>query len=117
MPKFTLTMFSKLAKTKSWVQVLNKNLAVLNLVTLGLILVVGMGYIVQVNRSVTKGYQIRDLETRIEKLQIDNQVMEVKVAENRSMHAIDERVKMLGMVPAETPEYVSAGTPAVALNR
>tara|TARA_Y100000031_G_C8130637_1_gene342724 strand:- start:273 stop:548 length:276 start_codon:yes stop_codon:yes gene_type:complete len=90
-------------------------MAVINIVILALVLLIGFAYIVQVNRSTTKGYQIRDLETRIEQLGIENQRLEIEVAGNRSVAAVDERVKMLGMVPTETPDYVSAGTPTVAL--
>lgn len=110
-------MFSGLRNTKGWIQVLDRHTAMINVVVLGLILVIGLMYIVQVNGSVSKGYDIRDLESRIDEIRLQNQVLELKVAENRSMAAIDERVNMLGMVQANTPEFVTAGAPTVALNR
>jgi hypothetical protein len=107
----------KLSRTKVYTQAIDQNMALINMVILAMVLLIGFAYIVQVNRSTTKGYQIRDLETSIEKLGIENQRLEIEVAGNRSVAAVDERVKMLGMVPTDTPDYVSAGAPTVALNR
>jgi len=117
MSKFTQTMFSGLKQTKSFVRVIEEHVALINIVVLALILVVGMLYIIQVNHSVTKGYEIRDLETMIGDLRLETELLESQVAENRSMAAVDERVQMLGMVPATGTDYVDAGVPAVALNR
>ncbi len=107
----------KLSKTKTFIQSIDRYTAWINLVALALILIVGLLYIVQVNRATTKGYQIRALEDQIELLGIENQHLEMEVAENKSVASIDERVQMLGMVPATTPDYVAAGAPTVALNR
>ncbi|KKU08978.1 MAG: hypothetical protein UX09_C0007G0004 [Candidatus Uhrbacteria bacterium GW2011_GWE2_45_35] len=74
-------------------------------------------YVVQVNTSATKGYQIRDLETAINQLQLDNQSMQVKISEIRSMKNIAAKVPMLGMVKAETPVYLSSFPSTVSLNR
>ncbi len=117
MSKFGKTMFSGLKQTKSFVQAIEEHVALINIIVLALILIVGMLYIIQVNRSVTKGYEIRDLETAISDLRLETERLESQVAESRSMAEIDERVQMLGMVPSSGPEYVSAGTPTVALNR
>ena len=107
----------RLSRTKTYVASLNQHLAVINLAIFTLILVVGFMYIIQVNRSTTKGYQIRDLETRIEQLGIENQRLEIEAAQNRSMAAIDTKVQMLNMKPVEKVEYVSASRPTVALNQ
>lgn len=107
----------KLSKTKTVVQTIDRYTAWINLVALALILMIGLLYIVQVNRATTKGYQMRTLEDQIELLGIENQHLEMKVAENKSVASINERVQMLGMVPATTPDYVAVGTPTVALNR
>ncbi len=110
-------MFRKLSRTKSIARYFDEHLAWFNIIVFIMVLVVGLLYIFQVNHSVTKGYEIRDLETKIQDLRVETQDLEIKVAENRSMAAVDEKVKMLGMVRAETPDYVNAGPPTVALNR
>ena len=50
----------KLSRTKAYTQAIDQNMAVINVVILALVLLIGFAYIVQDNRSTTKGYQIRD---------------------------------------------------------
>ena len=105
------------SRTQTYIKTMDQNLALINLVVLALVLLIGFAFIIQVNRSTTKGYQIRDLETRIEQLGIENQRMEIEVARNRSVAAIDDKVQMLNMKPVEQVDYVSVGAPSVALNK
>jgi hypothetical protein len=74
-------------------------------------------YIIQVNHSATKGYQIRELENAINQLELDSQAMQVRIAEVKSMENISAKVPMLGMAKAETTIYLSAYPETVSLNR
>lgn len=90
---------------------------VLNVVTTALVLAAAASYIVQVNGSVAKGYAIRELEDEIHELTLANQKLEVNVREAQSLENVNRSVKMLGLVDAETPTYVRASVPSVALAR
>lgn len=87
----------------------------LNLLLAILIFVVSFVSIVQANRAATQGYRLRDLETSIASLKINNQQLEIKVAELQSVESVSQRLKMLGLVPTETTYYVSSVTPTVAV--
>lgn len=84
---------------------------------LGVILVlVGCGaYIAEINSSVTTGYKLRDLETRVDALGDQNQKLEVALRKSQSLEAVEHSVRILGLVPAENPQYVNGSTPSYAL--
>lgn len=117
MSRFSQTLFSSVRKTKNTAAFLSRHLAVVNLCLLFLVVVTAASYIVQVNHSATKGYQIRELENAINQLELDYQMKRVKIAEAKSMENIAAKVPMLGMVKAETPQYVSGRPATVSLNR
>lgn len=117
MSKFSQTLFSSVKKTKNVAAFLSRNLVVVNLLLFVLTVSMAASYIVQVNRSATKGYQIRELENSINQLELDNQTMKVKIAEAKSMENISAKVPMLGMIKVETQQYVSGGSAVVSLNR
>lgn len=116
MSKFSQTMFSSARATRTLIATLGRQVVLLNVLVLGLSLALVLLYIVQVNRATTKGYMMRDLETRISELTLQNQKWEIQATEARSMAAISEKVPMLGLVKAETPTYVSP-TDTVSFNR
>ena len=80
----------------------------LNIITLAVLVLVTFGYIVQVNSTASKGYAIRDLQTNIDKLASANQQMQADMNEADSLQNITHSVKMIGMVNAGQPTYVSA---------
>jgi hypothetical protein len=87
---------------------------ILNISVLCLIAIMGAFYLVQVNRATTKGYEIRDLEKRINVLEEDTRKAELEVAELQSLDSIEQRMETLGMVPVERIQYVKVpGTVAV----
>jgi len=84
---------------------------------LGLLLVVaGVGaYIVEINGSVTTGYALRDVQTRLDALASENQHLEIALRKSQSLEGVENSVKILGMVPAGTPAYVNGAPPSYAL--
>lgn len=96
---------------------LSRNVMLVNLILFLAVISCSLAYVVRVNVSATKGYKIRELENAISQLKLDNQAMQVKIAEVRSMDNITAKVPMLGMVKAETPQYVSGMPATVSLNR
>lgn len=70
--------------------------------------------IAQITKISTKGYEINDLEKDITKLEQDTERLEFKISQYRSIQSIQSRLETLGMVQAETPEYVVLTGSAVA---
>jgi len=96
-------------------QFVKTNTSAVNLVLLTLILSLCALYIVQVNSAVAKGFQIRELETSIHQLTVDSRELEVAAREAQSLQNISSSIKMMGLVSAETPTYVSGSAPSYAL--
>ncbi len=108
MSKFSQTMFSSLARSRSAVASLWHHTVWLNVIVLFLTVGVAMLYIVQINHAATKGYRMRDLENEISRLDRENQKLEVAATEARSLSSISQKVHMLGLVKADTPVYRQA---------
>lgn len=92
-----------------------KHVAVFNV--LGVLLVLaGVGvYIIQVNASVTTGYTLRELELKLDTLAEDNQKLEIALRKSQSLESVERSVRILGLVPAENPQYVEGAPPSYAL--
>lgn len=91
------------------------NIKLINVVTFAVVVLLCGAYIFQVNSSISKGYQIRDLETSIHELTLSNQQMELNVRQAQSLKNVTHAVKMLGLVNAGNPVYIESGGPAYAL--
>lgn len=87
----------------------------LNLLSILLLLTLCFAYIVQVNHAVSKGYQIRDLETQIHELTLVNERLEVETQQAQALTNVARATKMLGLVRAEQPAYVQGAAPSYAL--
>lgn len=90
------------------------NVTRVNIVTFAVLLIVCLAYIVQVNSTASKGYQIRDLETTIHELTVANQQSQLEINEAQSLDNIQHAVKMIGMVPVEQAVYVDVHGGSVA---
>jgi len=76
----------------------------------------GAGYLMQINAASTKGLEIRKLEGEISELKETGERIELKVAKEQSVQAVETKVKEMGMVPTPKIEYVMATAPQVARN-
>jgi hypothetical protein len=82
---------------------------------LGLLVVLfGAGYLVQINIASSKGYQIRSLENQISELKEQSERLELKVAQEQSVQAVETKVQNMGMVPTPNVEYLAVTAPTVA---
>lgn len=71
-------------------------------------------YLFQVNELANKGYEIRDLEKKIQTLEKDNKSMQIKEVELTSMYSIEKATENLGLVNSAEASYVSmSGTVAM----
>lgn len=94
-----------------------KTLFIANVVSFSLVLLVGLGYVAQVNHAATQGYRMRHLENGIASLRIQNEQLDYQVAQLQSVESVTKRLKMLGLVETQTTQYASLTTPSVALNQ
>jgi len=108
-------MYSGVARTRTAVAFFERNAVRLNLMTLALLILFAAAYVVQVNGSVAKGYSIRQYEDEIKRLTLDNQRLEVVARDAQSLQNVTRSVKMLGLVSAETPRYLTSSVPTVAM--
>jgi len=67
---------------------------------IGLVIVMGISYLVLTNNVSTLGFELRSLEDRVEQLQVDNEKMEIEAAQVKSLQNIEEKSKELNLVSA-----------------
>lgn len=79
-----------------------------------LVAIFGAGYFVTINLSSSKGYQIRTLETQIAGLKEESAKLELQVAQEQSVQAVESKVQGLGMVPTPKIEYLAVTASTVA---
>ncbi|MDD3487194.1 MAG: cell division protein FtsL [Candidatus Moranbacteria bacterium] len=79
----------------------------LNFFLVVMICAFGVAYIFEVNQVATQGYQIRDLEKQVDQLKDDNEKLQIKEAQLRSMYDIEEKAKNLNMTAPKDVSYMS----------
>ena len=109
------TTHSNVSKVQPLFVLFNRHIALLNIASLVFVILLVAFYIVQVNNTATKGYNIRELETQIKELTMQNQRLDVEARKVQALENVSNSVKMLGLIQAETPSYVMGGAPSYAL--
>lgn len=87
----------------------------LSIVIVSLTFVVTGAYLVQINLTATKGYEIKDLESKLTKLQDDHKKLNLSYIELQSMSNILEQVPKLNLVATENLEIITPAGSVVAL--
>lgn len=77
----------------------------------GAVLLAGSVYLYQVNGLATKGYEIRELETKIQNLEKEGQNLQIKEVELRSMYNIEKATKDLNLVNSSNVSYAEIKGP------
>lgn len=90
------------------------DLKTINIVIIALIVIFGIGYLVQVNGLATKGYRIKDLEKRIADLQQEKSDLELNALSLQSVVRVKEKLADLNMVGAGNSEYLQEKPVALA---
>ena len=67
----------------------------------------GFLYVWQTNSVSTKGYAITDIEGQIRELNRENRSLQVKIAKNRSMQSIEERLDDMNLVAVNDIDYLT----------
>lgn len=82
---------------------------------LSLICVFGVLYVMQTSSLSAKGYEMNDLEKKIQILEQDNSKLDCDIAEHKSMKNIETRLKTLELVSTDNTEYATVADNEVAM--
>jgi hypothetical protein len=91
------------------------SLSLWNIMLLGIVAVMGVWYLVQVNATMDKGYKIRDAQSQLSELQAQARSNQVKLTEMETVSNLTTQATALGMVPVGSVEYVNRTPGGVAL--
>lgn len=83
-------------------------------VILSLVIVVGLSYLVFVNKVATDGYQVKALSERIDTLKTDYKGLELEASGLQSMSSINELSESLNLVSISQMDYLSSSGTVVA---
>lgn len=81
---------------------------------IAVIAVLGIVYVGQTSAMSTKGYDINELQRAVRSLEQENQLLEVDIAQYRSMQHIQSQLSGMNFVAADTVTYISPAGTAVA---
>jgi hypothetical protein len=82
--------------------------------TIVLVSVTSMLYLTQASRVAATGYDISSAQERLAKLEREDQLLLMEVAEKQSLQRVEsEATSKQGMVPAPPPAYLRVGAPPV----
>lgn len=74
---------------------------------MGVIVVFGILYVIEVNNISTKGYEIKKLEKTLGELQDSQKKLELEASSLKSMQNIETEVKTLNLVPSNEVKYLT----------
>lgn len=78
----------------------------LKVVIIGMVILTGFAYLVQVNKVSTTGFEIQELEQKAGELKKENAKLELEAARLESLNTIEERVQKLNLVSTEKVDYL-----------
>ena len=81
---------------------------------LGLTLFIGLLFVIQINLTATKGYDIRDLEQKIVVLEKESKDLQLAAVELGSMNRMVVQLPDYNLVEARADAYLDTGVTAVA---
>ncbi|MEA2088558.1 MAG: hypothetical protein U9O55_01810 [Patescibacteria group bacterium] len=105
MPKVLRTRKVKIAKLRKR-RKKNKSFLFLRVVIVLMFLGVGVFNLLQINYKLISAYEADDLKNRIEKLENEKEVMELKASKLQSLASIYERLDSAKMEAIEKIEYL-----------
>jgi len=83
----------------------------------GLLLIVLVFYLKQINSITTSGYKMRELENKAAELRDKNKKLELQITELRSSERVATEVEILKMEEVVRLEYLKTDGTSVAWNR
>lgn len=89
----------------------------IRMVIFGLIILVGLVYLVQINRVSTSGFKLKELSQKAEELRLTNKKLELQAEELQSLKNIMAASADLKLVGVSKVDYVILPPAAVALGK
>lgn len=80
------------------------------------VVIVGTLYVLQMASVTKQGYQMRELETSVGALELENELLSVQVSEAKSLSNVSERMQILGFTDTNDTIYLT-DLSAVARNQ
>jgi cell division protein FtsL len=80
-----------------------------NLAILTCIMILGLGYLIQINTLGTRGYAIKNLEQKIKQLELEHKQLEVQSSGLKSITRIQQEAENRNFVPATGVNYLQDG--------
>lgn len=84
------------------------------IVCIAVLVVFSLAYIWQVTSAAGSGYEMRDLQTKVEGLRADIQKLNVNLASNNALTNLQKRVNALNMTSVANITYIEPATAIVA---
>ncbi len=79
----------------------------LTFITIILACLLCLFYLVQSNVVATKSYDIRELESKKEQIQEENEGLQLEAARSQSIKEVEEKAKDLEMVPSKKVNFIT----------
>lgn len=73
---------------------------------IGMVVLMGLAYLIQVNQVSTGGFEIQDLEEKAQELKKENAKLELEAASLESLSTIEEKAQELDLVSTEKVDYL-----------
>lgn len=90
------------------------NLRIVNSLLGGLIVILGIFYLVNINDLTVKGFALKELRSESNLLASDNKDCEAKIMNLQSYNNLNDKVKKLNMVAVAEVEYLSVNNVVLA---
>lgn len=90
---------------------------VVNVILFGLILVLGICYLFQINKTATSGFTVKDLNNELADLQESQQKIQLQIADLQSLQHIQLATDRLKLSAQTRLQYINNTTGTVALEK
>lgn len=77
-----------------------------------LILILALLILFHENANATKGYDLRKLEADRSAYYLEQEVLNMQIAEAQALQYLSEDAQIMSMIPVKNPQYVKAATTA-----
>jgi len=112
--RLTKKQNSKRIFPKGFSKTVKINFRIFNATLISLIIVIGVASLVQINSLAVKGYQIKDLQNRINELKEVGENLQLDALKLQSMDNIKNKVSSLDMVAVGEVSYLTPTPVALA---
>ena len=86
-----------------------------NILVVTLIAGFGIGYLAQVNKTISTSYEINEVQKQVDAATIVTRANEIKISENSTVDNLTTQASAIGMVPTSSVEYVTVARTGVAM--